>query len=206
MKVQVLVFDGFDEMDALAPFEVFRHASRIGEVDVTLVTSTGQSGVVGANGVELAGLSEWTPEKADVLLVPGGGATRSGPGVRAEIEAGRLPEQLAAIKHRAPSSFVLGSVCSGSILLGGAGVLEGRPATTHHSVWDQLTGYGAIATHARVVDDGDIVTAGGVTSGLDLALHLLDRLADAQLALAIEKEMEYERRGTVWRRALMPAG
>jgi transcriptional regulator GlxA family with amidase domain len=205
MQVQVLVFDGFDEMDALAPYEVFRHASRVGDAEVALVTATGQPTVTGGTGVQLAGLTEWTPERADVLIVPGGGATRGGPGVRAELEDGTLPKQLAAIKQQAGAGFVLASVCSGSLLLAGAGLLDGRPATTHHTVWDQLTGFGAVATHARVVDDGDIVTAGGVTSGLDLALHLLDRLAGSALALAVETEMEYERRGIVWRRALAAA-
>jgi transcriptional regulator GlxA family with amidase domain len=198
MKVQVLVFDGFDELDALAPYEVFRHAGRIGDVEVSLVTATGRDRVTGGNGVQLAGLSGWKPERADVLVVPGGGATRSGPGVRAELEAGTLPGQLAAVKEKAGTDLVLASVCSGSLLLGGAGLLTGRPATTHHSVWDQLVAFGALPTHARVVDDGDIVSAGGVTSGLDLALHLLGRMSGSSLALEVEAEIEYERRGSVW--------
>lgn len=201
MRVQVLVFDGFDELDAVAPYEVFRHAGRIGDVDVSLVTASGQRSVTGGNGVRFTDLPEWTPRQAGVLVVPGGGASRAGPGVRAELESGKLPRQLAVVHEQAPAGFVLASVCSGSLLLGGAGLLVGRSATTHHTVWDALTGFGAMATRARVVDDGDIVTAGGVTSGLDLALHLIDRIAGSGLALAVEEEIEYERRGIVWRGA-----
>jgi transcriptional regulator GlxA family with amidase domain len=200
MRVQVLIFDGFDELDAIAPYEVFRHASRIEPIDLELVTFTGADEIVGGNGVRFGRLPRWTPEGADVLVIPGGGARRPGPGTRHEIEEGTLPRALEKIKADAPPEFVLTSVCSGSLLLGAAGVLTGRPATTHHTVWDTLIGFGAVATKARVVDDGDIVTAGGVTSGIDLALHLLARLASAELALAVEEEMEYERRGTVWQR------
>jgi transcriptional regulator GlxA family with amidase domain len=194
MRIEVLIFDGFDELDAIAPYEVFRHASRLEPIDLALVTYTGANEILGGNGIRFTGLSRWSPEHADVLVVPGGGARRSGPGVRHELEDGGLPQALAAMR-----SGVLASVCSGSLLLGGAGVLNGRHATTHHSVWDQLEGFGAIPTKARVVDEGDIVTAGGVTSGLDLGLHLLDRLVGPELALAVETELEYERRGVVWR-------
>jgi len=200
MRVEVLIFDGFDELDAVAPYEVFRHASRIEPIDLALVTYTGADEILGGNGVRFGGLPQWTPEAADVLVIPGGGSRRPGPGTRHELEDGTLPCALASLKGSAPDDFILASVCSGSLLLGGAGLLAGRPATTHHTVWDILIGFGAVPTKARVVDDGDIVTAGGVTSGIDLALHLLTRLFTAELALAVEEELEYERRGTVWQR------
>jgi transcriptional regulator GlxA family with amidase domain len=85
------------------------------------------------------------------------------------------------------------------MLLAAAGLLEGRPAITHHGAIADLEVAGARVVHARVVDDGDIVTAGGVTSGLDLVLHLAERLFGSDAALAAERELEYERRGTVWR-------
>jgi transcriptional regulator GlxA family with amidase domain len=84
------------------------------------------------------------------------------------------------------------------MLLAAAGLLDGRPAITHHSAIADLDAAGATIVHARVVDDGDVVTAGGVTSGLDLALHLVERHFGAPTALAAERELEYERRGTVW--------
>ncbi|GAA1700864.1 DJ-1/PfpI family protein [Fodinicola feengrottensis] len=199
MRVEVLIYDGFDELDSLGPYEVFRHASRATEFDLSLVTSTGQAEVTGGNGVTFSHLREWTPQDADILVIPGGGAGRPGPGLRAELEKGVLPKQLREIKDNASDDFILASVCSGSVLIAAAGLLEGRPATTHHSAREKLVSYGAVLTNARVVDDGDIVTAGGITSGFELALHLIDRELGSTYAIQVEATMEYERRGTVWR-------
>jgi transcriptional regulator GlxA family with amidase domain len=80
--------------------------------------------------------------------------------------------------------------------------LRGRPAITHHGAIPDLQAAGAEVVRARVVDDCDVVTAGGVTSGLDLALWLIERFYGPKVVHAIETEMEYERRGTVWRRAV----
>src|SRR5947208_1676821 len=77
-------------------------------------------------------------------------------------------------------------------------LLEGRHAVTHHLGMDVLDATGVKVVDARVVDDGDLVTAGGVTSGLDLALHLLQRSYGPRAALAVESLFAYERRGTVW--------
>jgi hypothetical protein len=88
---------------------------------------------------------------------------------------------------------------AGAMLVAAAGLLEGRPAITHHSAIDDLRAAGAEVIHARVVDAGDVITAGGVTSGLDLALHLVERDHGSAAALAAERELEYERRGIVWR-------
>ena len=90
------------------------------------------------------------------------------------------------------------TVCGGSLALAMAGLLEGRNAVTHVLGLDVLEATGVNVVRARVVDDGDLVTAGGVTSGLDLALHLLERSYGPRVAIAVEKLFEYERRGTVW--------
>jgi len=90
------------------------------------------------------------------------------------------------------------TVCGGSLALAMAGLLEGRHAVTHQLGMDVLEATGVNVVHARVVDDGDLVTAGGVTSGLDLALHLLQRSYGPRVALTIESLFDYERRGTVW--------
>ena len=125
-------------------------------------------------------------------------------GYLSEVERGVLP---AAIRARHEDGALVASVCTGAMLLAAAGLLTNRPAITHHVAIDDLKAAGAKVTHARVVDDGDVVTAGGVTSGLDLVLHLVERHWGAPLALAAERELEYERRGTVWRadRSLSPA-
>ncbi|WP_084530091.1 hypothetical protein [Nocardia crassostreae] len=80
-----------------------------------------------------------------------------------------------------------------------AGLIHNRCATTHHRGVDVLNATGVRTIDARIVDDGDLVTAGGVTSGLDLGVYLMEREFGAQAALSVEKLFEFERRGTVWR-------
>ncbi|WP_253278725.1 DJ-1/PfpI family protein [Pseudomonas syringae group genomosp. 3] len=93
---------------------------------------------------------------------------------------------------------IVASVCGGSLLLAMAGLLEKRNAVTHHFGMPMLATLGACPVNARVVDDGNFVSSGGVTSGLDLALYLVEHMLGSQIALSIEVLFEYERRGTVW--------
>ncbi len=204
MRCEVLLYDGFDELDALAPWEVLSDVGRVrDDVDTALVTLEGDAPVRASHGAIV------TPHRAlsehvDLLVVPGGGWNdRSRSGAWSEVERGVLP---AAIRARHEGGAVAASVCTGAMLLASAGLLAGRPAITHHVAIDDLKAAGAEIVRARVVDDGDVVTAGGVTSGLDLVLHLVERFFGAPLALAAERELEYERRGTVWRadRSLAP--
>jgi transcriptional regulator GlxA family with amidase domain len=113
----------------------------------------------------------------DLVLVPGGGWNdRSGVGAYAEARRGVITKALA---DRHANGRRIGSVCTGAMLLAEAGLLTGRPAITHHSAIEDLRGFGAdVREGVRVVDDGDIITAAGVTSGIDLALHLIRRGRD----------------------------
>src|SRR5262249_37090284 len=122
-------------------------------------------------------------------------------GARVEAERGALPAALARL-HAAGT--ILAGVCTGAMLIAAARLLIGRHATTHHLALDELHAAGATIIHARAVDDGDLLTSGGVTSGMDLALWLVERFAGPQLAIQIEGHLEYERRGTVWRRLATP--
>ncbi|WP_246472018.1 DJ-1/PfpI family protein [Saccharopolyspora phatthalungensis] len=97
--------------------------------------------------------------------------------------------------------LTVATVCGGSMVLAMADLIEGRPATTLHAGLDLLRATGAIPIRARVVDDGDLVTGAGVTSGLDLGLYLLERELGPRVALAVERLFAHERRGTVWRNA-----
>jgi transcriptional regulator GlxA family with amidase domain len=144
------------------------------------------------------------PEKPGYIIVPGA----SGPvdGDPDEVETipvllARFGETAAVLLMRramANPDVTVATVCGGSLALAMAGLLEGRHAVTHHLGMDVLDATGVNVVHARVVDDGDLVTAGGITSGLDLALHLLERSYGSRVAIAVEKLFEYERRGTVW--------
>jgi len=97
----------------------------------------------------------------------------------------------------AAEQAVMASVCTGTMLLAHAGIVGTRRATTHHNAWDDLVATGATLVKERVVDDGDLVSAGGVTSGLDLALWLVERFASREQADQVARAMEYER----WRPA-----
>ena len=197
MRCEVLLFDGFDELDALAPWEVLSSFAELrDDLDAALVTLDGSATVRAAHGTLV------TPHRAlsdevDLLLVPGGGWNdRAEHGAWTQAQLGAVP---GAICERHQGGAVVASVCTGAMLLAAAGLLEGRHAITHHGAIADLEAAGATVVRARVVDDGDIVTAGGVTSGLDLALHLTERWFGSDAALAAEGELEYERRGTVWR-------
>ena len=116
----------------------------------------------------------------DVLVVAGGPATRV------------LEHDQEAIDYLAsfPANRLLASVCTGSILLGAAGRLKGKHATTHHTMMKELARFGAISVPQRVVDDGQLVTAGGVTCGIDLGLHLVRRLVGDEAHAKIAAQME----------------
>jgi transcriptional regulator GlxA family with amidase domain len=208
---QFVLFDGFDPLDVVAPFEALSAGSSVigGELAVTLVSAEGPRTVTsGTPGLELTATAVLDPELPGIVVVPGA----SGP-VVGEPDDGdeTIPVLLARfgqtdavpLMRRALDNpdIIVAAVCGGSLALAMAGLLEGRNAVTHTLGMEVLDATGVTAVAARVVDDGDLVTAGGVTSGLDLALHLLERLYGPQVALAVEQLFEYERRGMVWRSA-----
>lgn len=200
MKVQIVLFNGYDELDATSPFEVLQRAASAGaDLQVGFRTLDGAEEITAAYGQRIrVGKPLSLSDKPDMLIVPGGGwNNRSPAGAWAEAQRGGLPAAIADF-HRAGTTVA--SVCTGAMLLAAAGLTKGRPATTNHAALDELRQSGAEVVQARVVDDGDIITAGGVTSGLDLALWLVERYFGPAAALKIEQDMEYERRGTVWRR------
>lgn len=192
MDVEIVLYEGFDELDAIGPFEVFENADRRGGAfDVSLVTLDPTETVTASHGLRVG--VDGTLGRPDLLVVPGGGWNdRSAAGARAEVTDGRLPE---AIADRHDGERTIASVCTGGMILAHAGVLGGRTAVTHRGALDDLRAFDVEVREERVVDDGDVVTAGGVTSGIDLALALVERFADATVARTVAEEMEYERRG-----------
>ncbi len=191
MKIDVIVFDGFDELDALGPYEVLQNAVQGGaDADVGLAAIGGPRPVTGSHGATV--MAQRAPDDADITIVPGGGyMDGNADGLRAEIADGTLARHVAA-RHAAGATVA--GVCTGVMLLASAGVLDGRRAITHAGAITDLEAAGVQVVHQRVVDDGDVVTAGGVTSGLDLALDLVERFWGAPLADGVAREMEYARR------------
>ncbi|MFC8587251.1 DJ-1/PfpI family protein [Streptomyces sp. NPDC057217] len=197
LRVQVVLFEGVEELDFAAPYEVLSASDHFTERDVQVryVALDGPRTVTAAFGTRLRADHRWAPEEADLLVVPGGGyARRDDPGVWAEIRRGALPRALAAARR---PGLTIAGLCTGVMLLSAAGLTRGRPCTTHHRAQDDLVEQGGVLKKARVVDDGDLVTAGGVTSGLDLALWLVRRELGVDAALGLEAMLEYEARGTV---------
>ncbi|MFG3551899.1 DJ-1/PfpI family protein [Streptomyces sp. NPDC047725] len=220
MHVQVVLFDGFDPLDVIAPYEVLYAGGSAsdGAVIVELVTAEGPREVIsGTGGLTLRAAGALDLERADVLLVPGasGRVGERGEVPEEEVGAGEwkrdefipvllgrtLTTELPALLKQAMDDpdITVATVCGGSLVLAMAGLLEGRHATTHHLGLDMLDATGAHAIRARVVDDDDLITGAGVTSGLDLGLYLLERELGPRIARTVEELFEHERRGTVWR-------
>ncbi|MEU0692089.1 DJ-1/PfpI family protein [Streptomyces uncialis] len=198
LRVQVVMFEGVEELDFAAPFEVLSASDFFTEreVDVRYVSVTGPATFRASHGTKVQVEHGWSPREADILVVPGGGYGRDTPGVGAEIQRGVLPRALAAARR----GLTMAAVCTGTMLLSAAGLTRGRPCTTHHRTKADLEREGGVLKNARVVDDGDLVTAGGITSGLELGLWLVRRELGADAALGLEAMLEYEARGTVWTR------
>ncbi|MEU7474575.1 DJ-1/PfpI family protein [Lentzea sp. NPDC042327] len=197
LRVQVLLFDGVEEQDFVAPVEVLGLAGRMsgGAVVTTQVTSGRPGTVTCTYGTKVEVARGWSPGEADVLVVPGGGyAARTGPGVH------RLIGDQGFLRRLAGADVLPVGICTGTMVLSAAGLTRGRNATTHSGAKADLAAQGATVVNARVVDDGDLITGGGITSGLDVALWLVERFVGAQTAQRVETVLEYERRGTVWRK------
>lgn len=199
-RIDILIFDGVDELDAIAPYRVLKGARWAGaNFSVRLVTLRPAATVTASAGLTVVPdgvLGD--PALPDILIVPGGGwASRAEVGAWAEAQRGEIPAALAKAIAEAPA-MTLATVCTGAMLAAYAGLTAGRRAITHHAALAELAEKGTEVIPARVVDDGSLISAGGVTSGLDLALWLVERFAGPDVALKMERNLEYERRGTVW--------
>ncbi|MFF9497859.1 DJ-1/PfpI family protein [Streptomyces flaveolus] len=220
MHIQTVLFDGFDPLDVVAPYEVLYAGGTAsgGAVTVELVSAEGPREVIsGTGGLALRAAGTLDLERADLLLVPGASGRVGEPGEVPEEEVGAgewkqdefipvllgrtLTTGLPVLLKQAMDDpdVTVATVCGGSLVLAMAGLLEGRHATTHHMGLDMLEATGAHAVRARIVDDGDLISGAGVTSGLDLGLYLLEREVGPRVAHAVEVLFSHERRGTVWR-------
>ncbi|WP_346036375.1 DJ-1/PfpI family protein [Brevibacterium picturae] len=190
-----MLYDGVEDQDYIGPASVLRISD---DVVQTCVTVEGPGTVVTSSGVEIVVREPWSPLSADVIVVPGGGFG-VGSGVSEQIRHGVVSKALAEAQR---PGVILASVCTGALLLSSAGITNGRPCTTHHVAKEYLQTEGANVVDGRVVDDGDLITSGGVTSGIDLGLWLTERFFGPEAALLAETVLEYERRGTVWRHSV----
>jgi transcriptional regulator GlxA family with amidase domain len=208
MYAQVVLYDGFDPLDVVAPYEVLTAGSHAagGALDISLVSADGPRHVPsGVRGLALEATARLDPRLPGYLIVPGAAGPVAGdpdeidtiPVLLAQVGETALPALIA--EAMAQPDVTIATVCGGSLALAMAGLLEGRTAVTHVQGMDALDATGVHTVDARVVDDGDLISAGGVTSGLDLGLYLLERSFGPRVAHAVEQLFQYERRGIVWR-------
>ncbi|HTD57477.1 MAG TPA: DJ-1/PfpI family protein [Solirubrobacteraceae bacterium] len=181
MDIAILVYDRFTSLDAVGPYEVL---SRLPGARVTFVAEN--VGPVRTDTRQLALLAEATLDELahpDIVLVPGG------PGQVDLMEDGPVHEWLRAADA---TSTWTASVCTGSLILGAAGLLMGKRATSNWQALEALGGFGVEVVPERVVFDGKYVTSAGVTAGLDMALSLAGKIAGEQVAQAIQLGLEYD--------------
>jgi cyclohexyl-isocyanide hydratase len=178
-SIGFLLFPRLTQLDLTGPFEVL---SRLPGATVRLLWK--QAGPVRADtGLNiLADTALADCPQLDLICVPGG------PGVAALMED---EEVLDFLRRQAAGARWVTSVCTGALALGAAGLLRGKRATTHWASHDFLAALGATPVQARVVRDGDLVTGGGVTAGIDFALAIVAELAGPEAAQAIQLQIEY---------------
>ncbi|MFC8373562.1 DJ-1/PfpI family protein [Streptomyces sp. NPDC057239] len=181
MQIAIVLFDRFTALDGVGPYETL---GRLPDAETVFVAE--RAGPVRTDTGTLALTADKTLEEVpspDIVVVPGG------PGQTPQMENGTLLEWLRAADA---SSTWTTSVCTGSLLLAAAGLLRGRRATSHWLALDHLKRYGAEPTGERVVTDGKYVTAAGVSSGIDMGLTLLGRIAGDEHAQAVQLLTEYD--------------
>jgi putative intracellular protease/amidase len=181
MQIAIPLYDRFTALDAVGPYEVL---SRLPDARVTFIADERREfrTETGMLGINTDATFDDIPAP-DVILVPGGFGTRAAMDDEAIVSW---------IRNAHETSTWTTSVCTGSLLLGAAGILDGLEATTHWAVLPMLEELGATPVKERVVEQGKVVTAAGVSAGIDLGLTLAGRIAGEDFAKAVQLAIEYD--------------
>lgn len=183
MRIAFFLYEGLTTLDIIGPHDVLSRlpdceAISVGKGKGPFTADTGALGLTATHSIDEV-------DSADILVVPGG--------LEGTFAAAADPETTDWVRSVSAGATWTTSVCTGSLILGAAGLLEGKRATTHWAAIDALAGYGATPVDdERVVFDGDIVTAAGVSSGIDMALTLAARVIDEDFARALQLAIEYD--------------
>ena len=189
-RVGVALFDGAEELDWAGPWEVLSYWSRYkpeDDIEVFTVARDNSRPILCAKGLRVLADYSWaSAPRIDVLVYPGGRGTR------AQIGDEEVREWVRSIHERARLTT---SVCTGAHVLADAGLLKGRPATTHWDDFEELLAIdGSIQPRRedRFVDEGDVITSAGISAGIDMALYLIVRLHSEDRAREIKRRIQYE--------------
>jgi transcriptional regulator GlxA family with amidase domain len=188
MRIAIAVFEGAEELDFAGPWEVLAAWHFLYPDDVEVVTVGEDTAPVScAKGMQVVADVAWDGlGDVDVLVYPGGRGTR------AQLGDEKIRERLRSLERR---GTLMTSVCTGALVYADAGLLDGRPATTYWSAFDELLPLGRDITPRpdnRFVDDGDVITAAGVSAGIDMALHLVGRLGSPEKAREVRRYIQYD--------------
>jgi len=187
--IGLLLFDDVEELDAIGPWEVLSYWTLHHPEDGWNVSCISRDGepIRAAKGLTLGAHHSFdTMPPLDVLIHPGGQGTRT---------LMRDSDHLAWVRGQRASVRLVTSVCTGALVYSAAGLLTGRPATTHWENLDLLTQLDPsilLRPEARFVDDGDLITSAGVSAGIDMALHLVARLVGRERACEVRRAIEYD--------------
>lgn len=211
MHAQFVLFDGFDPLDVIAPFEVLAAASDFAGDDLILeMVSVGEeprSFVSGTRGLELRATARLDTTRPGYVILPGASGLVEGdpddgvetiPVILARVAQSSLIPPMREVLANPDITMV--TICGGGLILGMAGLIEGRTATTNALGLEVLEATGVTVSDARVVDDGDLISGGGVTNGLDVGLYLAEKIYGPETAHKVELLFQFERRGIPWRR------
>jgi transcriptional regulator GlxA family with amidase domain len=183
--IAIALWDGVEELDFAGPFEVLTAWARFSEREITVRTvAESTDPITCAHGLRVLADTSWNDlGRLDLLVLPGGGTQplREDEGF------------LLRMRDLAARGTLMTSVCTGALVYAHAGLLDGRPATTHWASLDALAGFDVrVDREARFVDDGDVITAAGVSAGIDMALHLVARLESVEQAQAVRRYIQYD--------------
>ncbi|MGH2700650.1 MAG: DJ-1/PfpI family protein [Actinomycetota bacterium] len=188
-RIGVFIFDGAEELDWVGPWEVLSAwAQQHPDDDVEVFTVARETeAITCAKGLRAVPDFSWeTAPPIDVLVYPGGSGTR--PQLSDDVILGW-------VRKTAETAELMTSVCTGALVYAAAGLLDSRPATTHWGSLDRLAELGSgieVRPDDRFVDDGTIITAAGVSAGIDMALHLVARLHSTERARQVRRYIQYD--------------
>ena len=183
-KIGILLFPGVEELDFVGPFEVLSYVNKLAPASTQVLLVAEETTELRAfNGLRiLPDVTLTACPDLDILVVPGG---------KGRLAAMKNANLRQFIQAQANQARFITSVCTGAFLLAEAGLLAGRQATTYHECLDELSRYGVEVLTAKVVDAGRIITAGGVSSGLELGFYLLQKMFGPDMAREVARKIEY---------------